>query len=182
MVDFQAGRSPHRGRGNTESTIQSAIYRCRYCATEVQASVELSADAACWFTVTAWKDLGDGSDQNAQPWVAHQKVEALNASCERYQPAPKHRGCFSEAFETPARADTTLHMSIPPFEIYDPELRLDRLYDEESGVESAVVDGQVGKPRKREKTRYMRPGFRRVKAKFRFSPSAHAAMASMCRR
>lgn len=36
-----------KGGDRTSTTIQSGLYRCRCCATEVQASVELSLDVTC---------------------------------------------------------------------------------------------------------------------------------------
>lgn len=56
-----------KGGDRTPTTVQSGYYRCRYCATEVQASVELASDATCWLEVTSWKDLGDGTAQGSSP-------------------------------------------------------------------------------------------------------------------
>ena len=125
----------------TLTTIQSAIYRCRYCATEVQATIELS-DATCWLNVTCWKDLGDGTAKGEEPWTTHTLYRPGKYCLERqnwYQPTHKHRGCISEAFECPDKADTTMHLSVPPFEMYDPSLNLERLYGEEGDHDGVMV-------------------------------------------
>lgn len=91
-----------KGGDRTPTTVQSGYYRCRYSATEVQASVELSSDATCWLEVTFWKDLGDGTAQGEQPWIAHQSYRpGVYLVPDLYQPTRKYRGCIPEAFESP---------------------------------------------------------------------------------
>lgn len=90
--------------------------------------VELSVDGLCSLTVTSWKDLGDGTDKTAEPWVRHEQAYD-GSDYWGYKPMPKHRGRISEAFETPAWADRTLHLSVPPFEIFNCHFRFDGLYD-----------------------------------------------------
>ncbi|MCJ1245514.1 hypothetical protein MMC30_002718 [Trapelia coarctata] len=123
------------------TTIQSDIHRCRYCATEIQATVELSPDATCWFAATSWKDLGDGTDQTKQPWITHQQFDPSRVWYRGfYQPTHKHRGCISEALETPTLADTTLHLAVPPFGLFDGEFKFERLYNEDDDLDDLTVN------------------------------------------
>ncbi|MCJ1360590.1 MAG: hypothetical protein MMC33_010598 [Icmadophila ericetorum] len=94
--------------------IGSCIYRCTYCATELQYMAEplFSRGLVCRLSVTAWKDLGIGFNPTAQPWQGHQY---LDFGVELYHPATEHEQSIWEAFETEIRThDYLSHLAIEP--------------------------------------------------------------------
>lgn len=54
--------------------VEGSIYRCTYCATELQYLAEPLYDwgVRCRLSLTAWKDLGSGFDSTEQLWRGHQ--------------------------------------------------------------------------------------------------------------
>ena len=74
--------------------IRSTLYRCPFCATEIQAQICITPNRQCTLVLTSWRDLGSGLAHEDEPFSTHDDERFIP-----YEPTPDHIGCIKKAFE-----------------------------------------------------------------------------------
>lgn len=87
--------------------IYSRLYRCPFCATEIQAQVFIPPNRQCTLVLTSWRDLGSGLAHEDEPFSTHDNERFIP-----YEPTPDHSGCIKKAFDPSERVEEDLHVSI----------------------------------------------------------------------